>query len=97
MTSIHDVFPADVVDRNKQISEKILLKGEDQYPFSKCSLVAILTASKRLCGWRRKREQNSSPSYIVGSKPTILDYEFNVGPEIGSNQQTVVLHTPVVV
>jgi hypothetical protein len=38
MTSIHDVFPADVIDGNNPILEKKLKKGEGQYSMFKTLL-----------------------------------------------------------
>jgi len=38
MTGIHDVFPADIVDRNDLISKKKILKGEGQYALFKTML-----------------------------------------------------------
>ncbi len=31
MAGIHNVFPADIIDKNNPISEKKLLKGEGQW------------------------------------------------------------------
>ncbi len=38
MAGTHNVFPADIIDRNNPISEKKLLKGEGQYSLFKTLL-----------------------------------------------------------
>jgi hypothetical protein len=71
MTGIYSVFPADIINGNEPISEKELFKGEGQCSLFKMLLCFDFNSQQKQCGWRRKRDQNSSPSYIVGSKLAI--------------------------
>jgi hypothetical protein len=56
MTGIHDVFPANVVDGNDQISEKKLLKGEGQYSLFK-TLLGFDFDGKRKTLWLEEEKQ----------------------------------------
>jgi hypothetical protein len=59
MTGIHDVFPADIIDSNDLISKKKLLKGRGNTHSSRRSWALTLTASKNLCGWKKRNGQSS--------------------------------------
>jgi hypothetical protein len=56
MTGIHDVFPANVVDGNDQISEKKLLKGEGQYSLFK-TLLGFDFDGKRKTLWLKEEKR----------------------------------------
>jgi hypothetical protein len=55
MTSIHDVFPANVVHGNNPISEKKLLKGEGQYSLFK-TLLGFDFDEKRKTLWLKEEK-----------------------------------------
>jgi len=56
MTGIHDVFPANKVDSNDQISEKKLLNGEGQYSLFK-TLLGFDFDGKRKTMWLEEEER----------------------------------------
>jgi hypothetical protein len=56
MAGIHDVFPADIIDRNDPISEKKLLKGEGQYSQFK-TLLGFDFDGKRKTMWLEEQKR----------------------------------------
>jgi hypothetical protein len=68
ISRIHHIFLA---SSNNTISVKKLLKSEGQYSLFKHSLVLILRANQKVCGFKRRNGQNCSPPFTSGSMEAV--------------------------